>query len=103
VGPLVREALGDAERLAGWQASSLPRREMVKALIEAYDERRAWPSGRSWERAAARHAVRWTYIRLFGSWPAAVAAAEAAVVRRGGGVARRRTELRAGGCRRIRD
>jgi hypothetical protein len=47
VGPLVREALGDAERLAGWLASSLPRREMVKALIEAYDESGAWPLGAS--------------------------------------------------------
>jgi hypothetical protein len=76
VGPLVREALGDAERLAGWQASSLPRREMVKALIEAYDESGAWPSGRSWERAAARHPARRTCVRLFVPWPAAVAAAE---------------------------
>jgi hypothetical protein len=59
---VAREALGDVERRAGRQASSWSRRE----ITEAYDESGAWPSGRSWERAAARHPARRTGGRLFG-------------------------------------
>jgi hypothetical protein len=71
--------------LALRHASSWSQWETVEALIEAYAESAAWPSGRSWERAAARHPARRSYIRLFGSWPPAAAAAEAEVVRRRGG------------------
>jgi hypothetical protein len=58
---------------------------MIDALIEANNEGGARPSVRSWQRAAARHLARRTCVRLFGSWPAAIAAAEEEVVRRRGG------------------
>jgi hypothetical protein len=81
---------GGAARRGAWrrpESLAAAPAEMVDALIEPYAESGAWPSGRSWERAAARHPARRTYVRLCGSWPAAVAAAEAEaeVVRRRGG------------------
>jgi hypothetical protein len=51
-------------------------------MVEAYDEVEAWEPGRSWERATAKHPARRTYVRLLGSWLAAVAAAEVEVVGR---------------------
>ncbi len=88
---VVREALGDDEPGAGRKGSAWSRREMIEALIKAYDENEAWPSGRSWERIAAKHPARRIYVRLFGSWSGAIDAAAAEVVRRpgGGGLSRR--------------
>jgi len=95
---MVRVAVGDEEPGAGRQGSSWSRREMLEALIEAFDENGAWPSGRSWERATAAHPARRTYVRLFGSWRRAVDGAAAEVVeRRGvGGLSRRLDRSRAG-------
>ncbi len=90
---VVRVAVGDEEPGAGRQDSSWSRREMLDALIEAFDENGAWPSGRSWERATAKHPARRTYVRLFGSWARVVDAAAAEVLgRRGGGGLSRRLD-----------
>jgi hypothetical protein len=87
---VVRVVVGDKEPGAGRQGSSWSRREMLEALIEAFAENGAWPSGRSWERTSAMHPARRTYVRLFGSWRRAVDAAAAEVVeRRGVGLSRR--------------
>jgi hypothetical protein len=79
---LLREALADDEPGAGRQGSSWSRREMIEALIETFEETGVWPSGRSWARATAKHPASRTYVRLFGSWPAAIATAEADMRRR---------------------
>jgi Homing endonuclease associated repeat len=53
---------------------------MIEALIAAYEETGGWPSSTGWARATAKHPASRTYIRLFGSWPAAIAAAEAVMM-----------------------
>jgi len=58
---------------------------MLDALVEAFDENGAWPSGKSWERTTAKHPARRTYVQLFGSWATATAAAEAQLTKRRGG------------------
>ncbi len=67
---------------AGRQGASWSRREMLDALVEAFDENGAWPSGKSWERTTAKHPARRTYVQLFGSWATATAAAEAQLTKR---------------------
>jgi hypothetical protein len=85
---VLREALADDEPGAGRQGSSWSRQEIIEALIEAFAETGVWPSGRSWARATAKHPASRTYVRLFGSWPAAIAAAEADLWRRAVGRSR---------------
>ena len=80
---VVRVAVGDEEPGAGQQGSSWSRREMLEALIEAFDENGAWPSGKSWERTTGKHPARRTYVRLFGSWATATAVAEAELTKHG--------------------
>jgi hypothetical protein len=77
------EALGDQEPRAGRPGTPWSRQEMIEALLVTRAETGAWPSGYAWEAATAQHPARRTYVRLFGSWAAAIAAAEAEVVARG--------------------
>src|SRR5262245_57204399 len=70
------DALGDDEPRAGRQGTPWSRREMIEALLEARAETGAWPSGYMWEAATAKRPARRTYVRLFGSWVAAIEAAE---------------------------
>lgn len=49
---------------------------MIEALLKAYAQNGAWPSGKNWERTTVEHPARRNYVRLFGSWAAAVREAE---------------------------
>jgi len=65
---------------------------LIEALIHHRRDHGEWPSGNAWEAATATHPARRTYVRRFGSWDAAVAAAERA--RRAGAGQRRRSGTR---------
>jgi hypothetical protein len=78
---VLHEALGAEEPRAGRPGPWWSRSKMIKALLEARVETGGWPSGYAWEAATAEHPARRTYVRLFGSWASAIAAAEAAAVR----------------------
>ena len=53
-----------------------PRGDLLGALIAYRELCGYWPSGRDWERATPEHPPRRTYVRRFGSWRAAIDAAE---------------------------
>lgn len=54
----------------------LLRGDLLGALIAHCDMWGSWPNGSDWERASPEHPPRRTYVRRFGSWLAAIEAAE---------------------------
>ena len=73
----------------GWTQSGL-----LRPLMEHYIRHGAWPVGKHWEAAAAEHPSRRTYVRHFGSWEQAVAAATRDLTRTAA-AGRRQTDRRA--------
>jgi HNH endonuclease len=50
--------------------------EMLEALMAAHRVEGRWPLAREWEAATEEHPARRTYVRRFGSWAAAIEAAD---------------------------
>ena len=74
----------------GWTRSGL-----LRPLMEHYIRQGRWPAGKHWEAAAVEHPSRRTYVRRFGSWEQAVAAAARELTRAATTAGRRPTARRA--------
>lgn len=79
----------------GFRGHGWTRAGLLRPLMEHYIRHGAWPAGKHWEAAAAEHPSRRTYVRRFGSWDQAVAAAARELTRTAAAAGRRPTERRA--------